>query len=200
LLSSLGDVYTICLHYHADYHPDDNRTILFSGDTSVADSNLGEITNGISIDVHGLYIDNQRVLELEDNIDNDIAIVCYPQQVDGNTEYIVKVYLDGVVSAIRKLSTRIKMGDNLYVGCRRYVKGGNEYLINKCDTNIYSIRIYTEALNEFDLMCQHINNIISTNYVNNAPNYNRIDAELKKNFCSRDADGNVKSLLYNQDA
>ena len=200
LLSSLGDVYTICLHYYADYHPDDNRTILFSGDTSVADSNLGEITNGISIDVHGLYIDNQRVLELEDNIDNDIAIVCYPQQVDGNTEYIVKVYLDGVVSAIRKLSTRIKMGDNLYVGCRRYVKGGNEYLINKCDTNIYSIRIYTEALNEFDLMCQHINNIISTNYVNGAPNYNRIDAELKKNFCSRDADGNVKSLLYNQDA
>jgi hypothetical protein len=77
LLSSLGDVYTICLHYHADYHPDDNRTILFSGDVSVADSNLGDITNGISIDVHGLYIDNQRVLELEDNIDNDIAIVCY---------------------------------------------------------------------------------------------------------------------------
>ena len=70
-------MYTICLHYHADYHPDDNRTILFSGDVSVADNNLGDITNGISIDVHGLYIDNQRVLELEDNIDNDIAIVCY---------------------------------------------------------------------------------------------------------------------------
>lgn len=200
LLSSLGDVYTICLHYHADYHPDDNRTILFSGDVSVADNNLGDITNGISIDVHGLYIDNQRVLELEDNIDNDIAIVCYSQLVDGNIEYIVKVYLDGVVSAVRKLSTRIKMGDNIYVGCRRYIKGGKEYLINKCDTNIYNIRIYTEALNEFDIMCQHINNIIATNYVNSAPNYGRIDAELKKNFCSRDADGNIKSLLYNQDA
>lgn len=200
LLSSLGDVYTICLHYHADYHPDDNRTILFSGDVSVSDSNLGDITNGISIDVHGLYIDNQRVLELEDNIDNDIAIVCYSQVVDGNIEYIVKVYLDGVVSAIRKLSTRIKMGDSLYVGCRRYIKGGKEYLINKCDTNIYSIRIYTEALNEFDIMCQHINNIVATNYVNKAPNYGRIDAELKKNFCSRDADGNIKSLLYDKDA
>nr|DAX50653.1 MAG TPA: hypothetical protein [Caudoviricetes sp.] len=45
------------------------------------------------------------------------------------------------------------MGDNIYVGCRRYIKGGKEYLINKCDTNIYSIRIYTEALNEFDIMC-----------------------------------------------
>ena len=51
LLFSLGDKYTICLHYHADYHPDDNRTILFSGDVSVADNNLGDITNGISIDV-----------------------------------------------------------------------------------------------------------------------------------------------------
>jgi hypothetical protein len=92
------------------------------------------------------------------------------------------------------------MGDSLYVGCRRYIKGGKEHLINKCDTNIYSIRIYTEALNEFDIMCQHINNIIATNYVNSAPNYGRIDAELKKNFCSRDADGNIKSLLYNQEA
>lgn len=200
LMSSLGDVYTICIHYHADYHPDDKRTILFSGDVSVADSNLGDITNGISIDVHGLYIDNQRVLELEDNIDNDIAIVCYSQEVDGNIEYIVKVYLDGVVSAIRKLSTRIKLGDNIYVGCRRYSKGGNEYIINKCDTNIYSIRIYTEVLNEFDIMCQHINNIISTNYLNNAPNYNRIDVELKRNFCSRDANGDIKSLLYDQNA
>ena len=54
------------------------------------------------------------------------------------------------------------MGDSLYVGCRRYIKGGKEYLINKCDTNIYNIRIYTEALNEFDIMCQHINNIIAT--------------------------------------
>ena len=45
---------------------------------------------------------------------------------------------------------------------------------------IYNIRIYTEALNEFDIMCQHINNIIATNYVNSAPNYGELDAELKR--------------------
>lgn len=200
LVSSIGDSYTICIHYRADYHPDDERTILFSGQCSVADQNLGQITDGISIDVHGLYIDNQKVLELEGNTDNDIAIVCRKQTIDGVDQYIIKVYLDGVVSAIRKFSTRIKLGDNIYIGCRQYVKGGVEHLINKCDVDIYSINIYTVALNEFDIMTKHINNVVATNYLDSAPNFGLIDVYLKKNFCSRDANGQIKSLMYDYNA
>nr|DAK09210.1 MAG TPA: hypothetical protein [Crassvirales sp.] len=37
IISSSGDEFTIHIHYKADYHPDDERTILFSGNTSVAD-------------------------------------------------------------------------------------------------------------------------------------------------------------------
>lgn len=206
IISSSGDEFTIHIHYKADYHPDDERTILFSGNTSVADQNLGAMINGISIDVHNIYINNENVIQLEDNTENDITITCKKQTtrtqiatgyVD-SVSYVVKVYLDGVLSAIRNLTTPIVFGDTIYLGARQYIKNGKSVIYNKCDVNIYNMNIYTYALNEFDIMVDSINNIVSTDYVNGTPNYARIQVELKKNFCERKSDGSIKSYLYNE--
>lgn len=206
IITSSGDEFTIHIHYKADYHPDDERTILFSGVTSVADQNLGSMINGISIDVHNIYINNENVIQLEDNVENDITITCKKQTtrtqiasgyVD-SISYVVKVYLDGVLSAIRNLTTPIVFGDTIYLGARQYVKNGQPVIYNKCDVDIYNLNVYTYALNEFDIMVDRINNIVSTDYINGAPNYARIQVELKKNFCERKTDGSIKSYLYNE--
>lgn len=206
IITASGDEFTIHIHYKADYHPDDERTILFSGNTSIAEQNLGSMINGISIDVHNIYINNEKVIQLEDNTENDITITCKKQTtrtqiatgyVD-SVSYVIKIYLDGVLSTIRSLTAPIQFGDNLYLGARQYVKNGKSVIYNKCDVDIYNLNIYTYALNEFDIMVDNINNIISTDYINGAPNYDRIQVELKKNFCERKSDGSIKSYLYNE--
>nr|DAU12242.1 MAG TPA: hypothetical protein [Caudoviricetes sp.] len=91
-----------------------------------------------------------------------------------SVSYVVKVYLDGVLSAIRNLTTPIVFGDTIYLGARQYIKNGKSVIYNKCDVDIYNMNIYTYALNEFDIMVDSINNIVSTDYVNGTPNYARI--------------------------
>lgn len=206
LISALGDEFTLQIHYHADYHPDDNRTILYCGQSSLAQDNLGDIMTGISIDAHGLYINNENVLQLEDQVDNDITITCKRQETLTQTDngpvtinnYLVKVYLDGVASAIRSLNTPIQFGNTIYYGCRQYLKDNVSTLYNLCDTNIYSIKLYTHALSEYDIMIDNINNKVATTYINGNPNYDLIAVELKKNFCTRNPDGSVKSYMYDE--
>lgn len=204
--------FTIQVCFKADYHPDDDRTILFCGSVSQNPNYFGQMQNGISIDVHGVYVNTEKILELNDNVKNDVTITCErlstlvevtnagtttTQSVD---QYVVKVYLDGVVSAIRTYSNIIEFGDNVYIGCRKYVSAANDVYYNLCDVNIYSLNIYTECLNEYDIMTDYINNKVRTKYdENGVMDYSIIPVELKKNFCVRTADG-VKSLLYGSDS
>jgi hypothetical protein len=71
--------------------------------------------SGISIDVHNIYINNEKVIQLEDDTENDITITCKKQTtrtqiatgyVD-NISYVIKIYLDGVLSTIRSLTAPI---------------------------------------------------------------------------------------------
>lgn len=199
---SVTNNFTISICFKADYHPDDNRTILFSGTT---DNSSGKIQSGISIDVHSVYIDNTEVLQLTDNTINMVDIVCSTRtrnytDADGNQHsdvtYIVKVYLDGVMSSVTNLVKRPVFGTNLYLGAR-IVNDQADYL---CDFNLYNLQIYDKALSDFDVMVNYINNKVSTNYENMQPSYSLIDNELKTNFCERNADGSVKSLMFNVDS
>ena len=194
--------FTISMCFKADYHADDNRTILYCGNL---DASTGEISTGISVDVHDIYINNESVAKLTDNTINNVDITCTQTTTEtlndkGETvevtSYIIKVYLAGVLTATRQLSSFISLGDTIYLGCRTYTVGTEQKYIYLCDCNLYNMQIYDTPLSDYDIATNYINNKVSTTYVSGSPTFTIIDSELKKNFCERNADGTVLSHLY----
>lgn len=193
--------FTLSFVFKADYHPDDKRTIFFSGDV---DRTTQEITTGISIDVHDIYINNSSRVKLTDNTINYIDITCERATAEDttssgtvtNTYYIIKIYQDGVLSSVSSLSQLPQFGSELYIGARVYMGIDGQEVINQCDCDIYSIKIYDKALDELELLTNYINALAYTDYRDGNPNFDRIPIELKKNFCERTESNKLTSLLY----
>lgn len=192
------NAFTMSICFKADYHPDDDRTILFCGTTDVT---TGDLTTGISIDVHDIYINNRSVTKLTDETVNSVDITCQKleiQDTDAKGEqitynaYLIKVYVDGVLTAVSKESEFPKLSDGIYLG-GRLIGTEVRYL---CDCNIYNLHLYDSALTDFDIMVNYINNKVSTDYSDNQPNFSIIAEELKTNFCERDSDGNITSHMF----
>lgn len=201
--------FTMSICFKADYHPDDYRTILYCG---AVDINNGDMISGVSIDVHDVYINNESLVKLTDNTVNMVDITCLQTTVKDTTNtgevvekvgYIVKVYLDGVLTAVKELSAFPTLGDSIYFGSRVYnVSTGTgstslkaDYL---CDCNIYNFQLFDYALTDFDIMINYINNKVSTSYSNGNPDFSIIPQELRTNFCERAADGSVVSYMFNK--
>ena len=194
--------FTISICFKADYHPDDDRTILYCGRVSAND---GSMISGISIDVHDVYINNESKVKLTDNVVNMLDITCIETTVEDvvngqpveSIEYIVKIYLDGVLTSVSREKSFLGLGDIVYLGGRIYNGPDGvqrqEYL---CDCNIYNVQLYDQALSDLDIVTNYINNKVSTTYYNGNPNFGIIDQELKTNFCERNENGKVKSYLY----
>lgn len=206
--SSSNYQFTISICFKADYHPDDDRTIFYMGKT---DSNNGDLLKGISVDVHDVLIDNTSVAKLTDSSVNMVDITCTrveTKESGGNDkiEYVIKVYVDGVASSVSMKSTIMsttntvipfEFDGTLYIAGKEYnsVKEGYTQT-HLCDCNIYNFEIFDTPLSDYDIMQKYINNKVSANWVDNAPDYNMISEELKKNFCERQTDGSVVSNLY----
>lgn len=192
------EAFTVSICFKADYHPDDDRTILFCGNT---DNNTGEMLDGISIDVHDIYINNKSVAKLTDDTINSVDITCQRvtakdindkgEEIKYNT-FIVKVYIDGVLSAVSKEANFFSLSDKIYFGAR-IQREEPSYI---CDCNIYNFQLYDTALTDFDIMANYINNKVSTSYVDNKPDFSIIASELKTNFCERASDGSITSYMF----
>lgn len=192
------DTFTMSICFKADYHPDDNRTILFCGNT---DATTGTLTSGISIDAHDIYINNRSVAKLTDESINSVDVTCQKvtakdindkgEEITYDT-FIIKVYVDGVLTAVTKEASFPSLSDRVYFGGR--IAGNKPTYL--CDCNIYNFQLYDTALTDFDIMVNYINNKVSTSYINNQPNFSIITEELKTNFCERASDGSVTSYMF----
>lgn len=192
------EAFTMSLCFKADYHPDDDRTILFCGTT---DATTGILTGGIAIDAHDVYINNRSVAKLTDNSINSVDVTCQKVTAKDTNDkgeqityvtFIIKVYVDGVLTAVTKESAFPTLSNKIYFGGR--LAGGKPTYL--CDCNIYNFQLYDTALTDFDIMINYINNKVSTSYVNNQPNFSIIADELKTNFCERASDGSVTSYMF----
>ena len=198
-LLNITSEFTISLCFKADYHPDDYRTILCCGNI---DANTGEVVKGISIDVHNVYINGVSKVTLTDNVINMVDITCtstqvYDPQVGKEVrKFLVKVYLDGVLTAISEETQFLSLGDCIYLGGKQYNSPNGMVYDYLCDCNIYNLQIFDAPLSDLDIMTNYINNKVATSYINKQPNFNIIDSELKKNFCERNPDGSVVSKLF----
>jgi hypothetical protein len=111
--------------------------------------------------------------------------------------YIIKIYQDGVLSAVDQESKFLTLGDNLYLGGRIYnTTTGDTKADYLCDCNIYNLQLYDTAITDFDVVVNYINNLVSTQYVNGSPKFSIINEELKKNFCERNSDGTINSYMF----
>lgn len=204
IVAGTNNDFTISISFKADYHPDDERTILCVGQV---DSQTGQIITGFEIDVHDIYVNTSSLLRLTDNTVNNVDIVCVhsdDKYIDSSGEekqerhYIVKIYLEGALSAVGNYSTFPTVGDEIYLGGKVYgdtTDGG--WL---CDCNIYNLQVYDYALSDFDIVTNYINNRVASTYKDSNFDFEIIDSELRKNFCERGADGQVISYLYQNGA
>ena len=204
ILSSVNNDFTISISFKADYHPDDQRTILYCGQI---DSQTGELISGFEIDVHDIYVNSSSLIRLTDNVVNNIDIVCVHSDDDYITStgelvkerhYIVKVYLEGALSAVGNYSTFPNLSDSIYLGGKVYGELDEPGWL--CDCNIYNLQFYDYALSDLDIVINYINNNVASTYVDGKFNFGIIDSELRKNFCERDAEGGVISHIYQNGA
>lgn len=199
--SNNGD-FTISLAFKSDYHPDDDRTILFCGN---ADSESGDIITGIEVDVHDVYVNTSSQLRLTDNTVNNLDIVCIHSdddyidsegQLQKQRHYIIKIFLEGALSAVLNTNTFPTLGESILLGGKTY--GDEEGWL--CDCNIYNLQVYDYAFSDYEILINYINNKISETYVDGNFDFSIIDSELRKNFCERDAEGYVTSYIYQNGA
>lgn len=201
IASILGKTFTISISFKADYHPDDNRVIFSYGRY---ENETKQLLRGIEIDVHNIYIHGESVIPIIDNVLNNIDIVCVSVKEPFIDEYgqsltaeyhVIKIYIDGALSAVRKYSGAIDTdtyNSEIYIGGKRH---NNEYLW-LCDTNIYGLQIYNRELNDYDITIKNINNKVGFTYNNGSFDYDIITKELRNNFCERTSDGGVISHLF----
>lgn len=204
IVNAVNNDFTISICFKADYHPDDNRTILCCGQL---DSISGQLITGVEIGVHDIFVNTSSLWRLSDNTVNNIDIVCIHTDDDyidseGNKKqerhYIIKIYIEGKCSATANYSTFPNLGDNIYIGGKVY--GDSDEVGWLCDCDIYNLQVYDYALSELDIELNRINNKVSTNYKNNNFDFSLIDSELRYNFCERDANNEIISHLYKNGA
>lgn len=201
IASVLGKTFTISISFKADYHPDDNRVIFSYGRY---ENETKQLLRGIEIDVHNIYIHGESVIPIIDNVLNNIDIVCISVKEPFIDEYgqsliaeyhVIKIYIDGALSAVRKYSGAIDTdtyNSEIYIGGKRH----NDEDLWLCDTNIYGLQIYNRELNDYDITIKNINNKVGFTYNNGSFDYDIITKELRNNFCERTSDGGVISHLF----
>lgn len=204
IIAGTNNDFTISISFKADYHPDDERTILCLGQL---DSQTGQLITGFEIDVHDVYVNTNSLLRLTDNTVNNIDIVCVhsdDRYIDSSGEekqerhYIIKVYLEGALSAVGNYSIFPTVSDEIYIGGKVYGDLNDSGWL--CDCNIYNLQVYDHALSDFDIVNNYINNRVASTYKDGNFDFSIIDAELRRNFCERRADGQVTSYLYQNGA
>ncbi len=190
---------TLSICYKADFHPDDNRTIL-----QYATVNKQMTPSaGIIIRDHVLYIANNTV-ELQDNELLNITITYLPIS-STNNQGNVFVYINGVVESVFQNVSKDdiipKSSANLYdiyVGTQTDIN--KEIVSYYTDVNIYRVSLYNTCLNPLQVLYDYLNDLalshpINTDGINYSPNTDYIKEGLSRNFITNDSEH--KSLLYN---
>ena len=182
--------FTLSVCYKADFHPDDDRTILqfASPDTE------HEPSSGIIIRDHKLYV-NQNYLDLEDNELMTITITY--SQVAQDKPGCVFVYINGTVERVFsniEISSLIPVNENkVYLAAQ--VEDGESMFYT--DTSFYRVTMYPKCLSPLQVLYEYLNDQAFTHLKDNIPDSTYITEGLKRNFISTDEYGNHTSLLYN---
>lgn len=183
VISNLLD-FTLSVCYKADFHPDDDRTILQFG---LADSNNNP-SMGIFIKAHKLHI-GANTLDLQDRELMNLTITY--QQKDSNTGRAF-VYIDSVLEE----AYNIKVSD-IYPGSNMVYLAAQEGDLFYTDVTFYRISLWNKCLNPYELLFEGLNNQARTHLIDGLPDVSYIENGLKRNFIENKS--GLNSLLWKTD-
>ena len=200
--------FTLEISYKADYHPDDDRTILQWG--SASDMNFETLvpSRGILIRDHDLYIGSTKVLTLNDDSHVNIAITFYTDQFNMTSEGNITgegtyfIYIDGVIEAVDNISNaQILPGAtnniDFFIGASQFFNNGNAYSTNYCDMDLYRFVLYNKCLSPYEILIDYLNNLATSHFIDGKPDTSYIEDGLKRNFITYDeTTKTMDSLLY----
>lgn len=183
--------FTLSICYRADFHPDDDRTIL-----QFATTNVEHLpSSGIIIRDHKLYI-AQSTFDLED--EELMTITITYKQVQNTNQGNVFVYINGVVEAVFSninVSSLIPANENkIYIAAQ--VESGKEMYYT--DVSVYRVAMYNKCLNPLQVLYDYLNDQALTHLINGTlPDSEYINEGLRRNFITTDSNNKQTSLLYN---
>lgn len=184
--------FTLSICYKADFHPDDNRTVL---QFAQIDSSDNLPINGIVIKDHKLYIKN-NTFDLEDQ---ELMTICITySQIPNSNQGTVFVYVNGVVEAVFEnieVSDLIPQNEKrIYLAAQSYDGEAYEFT----DLDLYRVSMYNKCLNPLQVLYEYLNDQAFSHLdENNFPNSELIETGLQRNFINKDDSGNYIPLLYN---
>lgn len=180
--------FTLSICYRADFHPDDDRTILQFGTLNTRNIPA----SGIVIRDHKIYIQS-NTYALEDSELLDIAITYKQASVTSKTGKVF-IYVNGVVECvfenIEPTGLIPESEKDIYLASM--VDNGESS--QSTDVSIYRVSLYNTCLNPVQVLYEYLNDQAYTHLSNGLPDADYIEAGLKRNFITVD---NHTSLLYN---
>lgn len=181
--------FTLSLCYKADFHPDDDRTILQFGTLFGKESNYTP-SSGIVIKAHNLYVGNQS-MDLEDQELTHITIT-YQTNQEGSGN--VFVYIDGVVEAVYNLSKSdiLSTVSQIYLAAQLY-----DTPMFFTDVDIYRVTLYNKCLSPYEILLDKLNTETYVYHTNGNLESRYITEGLKKNFLTVNSDNEIDSFLWN---
>lgn len=189
--------FTLSICYKADFHPDDNRTILCFANTYNQENNYTP-AQGIIVRDHMLYIGG-NTLALQDQELINLTIT-YKQPSDSQDEFgNAFVYIDGVLEAVFniKRSDIIPNVNNIYLAAQKY----SDQELFFTDVNIYRISLYKTCLNPYHILFDYLNNEARTHLMaDSSPDTEYIENGLKRNLITTSETGEKQSLLWDTTA
>lgn len=184
--------FTLSICYRADFHPDDDRTILQFAQVNTEHTP----TSGIIIRDHKLYI-AQNTFDLEDQELMTITIT-FRAQSQNKTEGNVFVYINGVVEAVypnMNVSLLIPENENSIFIAAQVERNEAMYFT---DTSIYRVALFNKCLDPLQVLYDYLNDQALTHLTKDyKPDTSYIEAGLKRNFIKSEEGGGYTSLLYN---
>lgn len=184
--------FTLSICYKADFHPDDDRTILQFAKLYGKEEGNYTPSSGIVIRDHMLYIGPNSLI-LQDNELTNITIT-FSHTTESTTGKAF-VYIDGVVEAVFDISrdSILPSGmNNIYLAAHEYDGSSMFYT----DTDIYRVMLYDACLNPYEVLFDYLNTKAYSNLLNGNLDDRYIVEGLQQNFINVSDDGSKKSLLW----
>lgn len=196
------DGFTISLTFKSDFHPYNDRTIFFLGKVNSDD----EFYDGMKIDLENIYwyftsksnsgaeISHRMIAPIRQNSLNTVDFVySHKQNSDGTYEGMAKIFINGkIYSAVEAPQYNSDLVNTIYLGC---CKKNNGEVFNHSDVEITSLRLFSKALNDMEVVINSHNARAERDEHHNII-FEKYDEWKKRNYFVTTQDSKPSSSIY----
>ena len=196
------DGFTISLTFKSDFHPYNDRTIFFLGKVD----NNNEFYDGIKIDLENIYwyftsisnnganVSHRMIAPIRQNSLNTVDFVySHKENSDGSHEGMAKIFINGkIYSAVEAPQYDSDLVNTIYLGC---CKKNNGEVFNHSDVEITSLRLFSKALNDMEVVINSHNARAERDEHHNII-FDKYDEWKKRNYFVATQDGKPSSSIY----